>query len=210
MNNTTRRPGDDTRAAVLAAGRLLFARKGFDGASVRAITREAGTNLGAVTYHFGSKRALYAAVLVEGLTPMVERIGAVAGSQGPAPERLEAAVDVFFDYVGSNPDIPRLMIQELAAGKKPPPELVALVRRNSGYVAGIIADGVADGTMRAAHPLLGAVSVVSQPIFIHIMSPLLREVGGLDLSEPPVRDMLVRHVKAFLRDGLSASREASS
>lgn len=188
----------------------MFARRGYDGASVRSITREAGANLGAVTYHFGTKRALYTAVLVEGLTPMVDRVGRAAASTGTPMERLEAVVEVLFGYVGANPDIPRLMLQEVAAGKKPPAELVSLIRRNAGYVAGILADGVEDGTVRTGHPILGAMSVVSQPVFINIMAPLVREVGGLDLTDPTVRATVVQHVKAFIREGLSCSREASA
>lgn len=202
--------GEETRQALLTAARRTFAQRGFDGASVRHITREAGANLGAVTYHFGSKRGLYAAVLVEGLTPLVDRVGQTASSPGTALERLDAVVDVYFAHVGANPDIPRLMMQEVAAGKKPPPELVALVRRNAGYVAAILGDGAADGTLRAAHPLLGAISIVSQPVFLNIMSPLLREVGGVDLSDASTRAMVVRHVKTFIREGLSCSREASA
>ncbi|HSG82026.1 MAG TPA: helix-turn-helix domain-containing protein, partial [Gemmatimonadota bacterium] len=53
-----------TAEALLRAAHHLFARFGYDGTSVRAITREAGSNLGAVTYHFGSKEALYDSVLV--------------------------------------------------------------------------------------------------------------------------------------------------
>ncbi|GMV06755.1 MAG: hypothetical protein AMXMBFR53_30300 [Gemmatimonadota bacterium] len=202
--------GEETRQALLAAARRSFAQRGFDGASVRHITREAGTNLGAVTYHFGSKRDLYAAVLVEGLTPMVDRVGQTAASPGSPLERLEAVVEVFFAYVAANPDIPRLMMQEVAAGKTPPPELVALIRRNAGYVAGILADGAEDGTIRSVHPLLGAISIVSQPVFLNIMSPLLREVGGIHLADPSTRAMVVRHVKAFIREGLSCPREASA
>ncbi|HUP51685.1 MAG TPA: helix-turn-helix domain-containing protein, partial [Longimicrobiales bacterium] len=80
--------GDATRADLLAAARRLFAQRGFDGTSVRAITREAGANLGAVTYHFGSKRALYAAVLEQGLRPIAQRVRAAAASEGTAMERM--------------------------------------------------------------------------------------------------------------------------
>jgi len=202
--------GDDTRAALLAAGRAAFARRGFDGASLRDITREAGANLGAVTYHFGSKRGLYVAVLIDGLTPMMDRVAQAAASLGTPVERLETVVEVFFDYMAAHPDIPRLMLQEVAAGKKPPAELVALLQRNAGYVAGLAAEGAEDGTIRPGHPVLTAISVISQPIYMNVMAPLLREVGGIDLADPAVRAMAAEHVKAFIREGLSCSREASA
>jgi AcrR family transcriptional regulator len=51
--------GGPTRERLLETAERLFAEKGFDGTSVRAITAEAGCNLAAVNYHFGGKDQLY-------------------------------------------------------------------------------------------------------------------------------------------------------
>lgn len=48
----------DTRARILDAAERLFMAHGYDGTSMRQITGEAGVNLAAVNYHFGSKEAL--------------------------------------------------------------------------------------------------------------------------------------------------------
>lgn len=80
--------GASTRADLIAAARALFSQRGFDGTSIRAITREAGTNLGAVTYHFGSKRELYGAVLEAGLRPLAMRVRDAAHSGGSALDRI--------------------------------------------------------------------------------------------------------------------------
>ncbi len=201
--------GEETRVALLAAGRKVFARRGFDGASVRDITREAGVNLGAVTYHFGSKKGLYTAVLTQVLTPMVERVGRASSDPGSPLERIGRVIEVFFEHVSANPDLPRLMLQEVAAGKKPPPELVALVQRNLANVTGIVAAGWKDGSIRAGHPVLTALSVVSQPMYMTVMAPMVREVGGVDLTDPTTRAMAIDHVKAFVRAGLAAPQETS-
>ncbi len=47
---------------ILAAGKL-FAEQGFDSTSTRSIALASGANLAAIHYHFGSKQALYLAVL---------------------------------------------------------------------------------------------------------------------------------------------------
>lgn len=199
--------GAETRAALLAAGRRVFARRGFEGASVREITREAGANLGAITYHFGSKRALYVEILVRGLSPAVDRVGEAAAGPGTPLDRLSRVVEVFFDHLAANPDLPRLMLQQLSAGKAPPPEMVALIRRNLRYIGGIVAEGWKDGSIRPGHPVLMALSVVSQPIYMTVMAPMLREVGGVDLSDPQVRAAAAEHVKAFMRGGLAPAPE---
>ncbi len=50
--------GDATRDRIFASAERLFATRGFADVSVRDITAEAGVNLAAVNYHFGSKDAL--------------------------------------------------------------------------------------------------------------------------------------------------------
>jgi AcrR family transcriptional regulator len=55
-----RRP--DTKEIILDTAERLFARSSFSSVSLREITAEAGVNLAAVNYHFGSKDALLLAV----------------------------------------------------------------------------------------------------------------------------------------------------
>src|ERR1700723_381960 len=53
------RPGKER---ILDASERLFARHGFYGVSVRDITEAAGVDVALVSYHFGGKRELFAAV----------------------------------------------------------------------------------------------------------------------------------------------------
>jgi len=64
---------DQTKEAILDAAERLFAEQGFDATSLRAVTAEAGTNLAAVNYHFGSKSALLPAVVARILVPVCQR-----------------------------------------------------------------------------------------------------------------------------------------
>lgn len=194
--------GAATRADLVAAGRKLFARRGFDGASVRAITRAAGANLGAVTYHFGSKRALYSAVLEQGLRPIAERVREAAESEGSGLDRMLGVVEAYFDHFQKNPDLPHLLLQEVAAGKKPPTVVVEIVRGVKETIAGLQQEGVADGSVRPAHPVLTALSVISQPVYLALVAPLLRTVGPFDLSEPEARQVALDHILDFVRAGL--------
>lgn len=63
---TERRPkpdGTDARRRLIEAAAEHFARQGFEAASQRAIQREAGVNPAAAHYYFGSKEAMYRAVV---------------------------------------------------------------------------------------------------------------------------------------------------
>lgn len=54
---------EDTKARLIDAAGEVFARQGYQSATVRDICSRAGTHVGAVNYHFRDKDGLYAAVL---------------------------------------------------------------------------------------------------------------------------------------------------
>ncbi len=60
--------------SILDAAETLFAEKGFAETSLRNITSEAGVNLAAVNYHFGSKEKLIQAVFARFLDPFSEHL----------------------------------------------------------------------------------------------------------------------------------------
>ena len=67
------RSSDATRRALLEAATTAFAEHGYGGGSVRVITRAAGANQAAITYHFGGKEGLYRAVLREAVAAFEEQ-----------------------------------------------------------------------------------------------------------------------------------------
>ncbi len=86
----------DTKQRLLDAAERLFARQGFHATPLRDITAEAGANVAAVNYHFGSKEGMIEAVLARRLGPLNEerreRIEAVlraARQRGGRPEVAE-------------------------------------------------------------------------------------------------------------------------
>lgn len=58
-----RKSSSDTRRRLVAAAASLFSEHGFRGVSIRQIARAAGTNSALVSYHFGSKEALFEEVI---------------------------------------------------------------------------------------------------------------------------------------------------
>jgi AcrR family transcriptional regulator len=58
-----RRDADATRAAILAAAKVHFARSGYEGAYLRDIAVDAGVDAALINRYFGSKEGLFAEVL---------------------------------------------------------------------------------------------------------------------------------------------------
>ncbi|WP_413100395.1 TetR/AcrR family transcriptional regulator [Streptomyces sp. Inha503] len=93
----------DTRTKILDAAERLFAEHGYSGTSVRAITDLAGVSLAAVSYHFGSKAELLAAVARRVTEPITAAQSAgldelLARTPDPSvAELVEAFAGPFFD-----------------------------------------------------------------------------------------------------------------
>jgi len=89
-----------TKQRLLDAAVRLFAERGFQGASVRAVTEAAGASVSAANYHFGSKEEMLRAAIVSRATPLNERrleaLAAVerGAGQGGAPT-VEEVVRAF-------------------------------------------------------------------------------------------------------------------
>jgi AcrR family transcriptional regulator len=57
------RPSEITRERIMKAAERLFAERGYEGTSVRAIVAKARVNQAAINYHFAGKEGLYREVL---------------------------------------------------------------------------------------------------------------------------------------------------
>ena len=66
-------PRDDTASRIIDAAERLFIRDGTEATSLRAVTREAGVNVAAIHYYFGSRDELLRAVLDRIIKPLNAR-----------------------------------------------------------------------------------------------------------------------------------------
>src|SRR5471032_1885037 len=64
-----KRDADATRAAILEAAKVHFARSGYDGAFLRDIAAEAGADAALINRYFGGKDGLFAAALKDSIKP---------------------------------------------------------------------------------------------------------------------------------------------
>ena len=69
-----RSDGEQSRERLLLAAMRLFGEQGFAKTSTREIAQAAGTNLGAISYHFGDKGNLYQACFAALCEPIRDKI----------------------------------------------------------------------------------------------------------------------------------------
>lgn len=194
-----RRATVPTRDVILDAAGRRFAERGFTGVSVREIAADAGLkNQASLYHHFRDKRALYEAVLVRGLEPIVTM---VSGSRtaNPSGEPEDGFVERLVDYLAAHPHLPRLIQRAALEDRRYLPSTVARVLRPL-YTEGIrvLADSTDAGW--EAGDLLHLGAGLYLLIFGYFASaPLIEAVSGRD----PLGTQAVARQRRFLRIALA-------
>lgn len=104
-----------TKDKILDAAEHLFAQKGLAGASLRAITDQAGANLGSIHYYFGSKMKLIEEIItrrIDELNQMRFKVfqkRRAEDKRPPLKELWRAALTAMLDIREKNPDFIRMM-----------------------------------------------------------------------------------------------------
>lgn len=107
---------EQTRRALIAAARQLFADKGFAGTSTPEIAVAAGVTRGALYHHFADKAALFAAVVTEEHLLIAMAVNAAAaGEDEPGPIKVVLGGCYAFLDAMADPGRRRIMLVDAPA-----------------------------------------------------------------------------------------------
>lgn len=107
-----RRNPESTKARILSEAKRLFGDYGYHGATMRMIAKKAGIDISTLHYHWGEKKELYEAVIIDINNDLgkkfveVEKI--IRGR--PLEERLAIAMDIMIDYLFEHPEVSDLVL----------------------------------------------------------------------------------------------------
>src|SRR5688572_6751110 len=110
------RPARVSPDRILAAAAVEFATRGYAGARVDRIARRARVNKAMLYYHFGSKQALYRALLRRTFSEAGARLAAIAAADQPPDAKLDRAIAAVAAFVQEHEFFPAIMLREVAEG----------------------------------------------------------------------------------------------
>ena len=102
-------------AAILRAAERIFARAGFEGATMADIADEAGLPKANLHYYFGNKRELYRAVLDAVLHDWLTPLETITPDADPA-QALRDYIELKMALAHERPDASRVFANELLHG----------------------------------------------------------------------------------------------
>ena len=100
----------ETRRRLIDAGTKAFAKFGYHGMKVAAVTRDAGIANGTFYLHFKDKQALFLEILRTAIGKLAAAIFAVHGCGESALNTEREEITVIFDFAEQNRDLMRIAL----------------------------------------------------------------------------------------------------
>jgi len=107
-----RKDPESMKARILAVARRIFGEYGFHGTTTRMIAQEVGIDISTLHYHWGEKKDLYEAVILDINTDLRRSLTDVETiiHGRPLAERLAVSIDVMTDYLFAHPEVSNLIL----------------------------------------------------------------------------------------------------
>lgn len=190
---------EETRARILRSALECFSRSGYDATGVAEICAAAGVSKGAFYHHYPTKQAVFIELLNAWLGVLDARFAEVRAQALSVPDALRAmaraARPVFTDARGQ---LPMYLEFWLQASRDPAiwERTVEPYRRYEEYFAGLVRNGVAEGSLRPVDPETAARALIALAIGLLLQG--LASPDGVDWAGTAERAI------EMMLDGLEA------
>ena len=146
----------DTRQGIIDASIELFASNGFEGTSIRDISRAAKTTIPNIYYYFGNKKDLYSYVLKDVMTRFAQAVFSAARGDS-IRDQLANMGKAKHHFIAQNPHIMRLFFREQIGGGggfEMIKEMGPILSNSVAMMAEMVSRGIASGEFRQVDPQL--------------------------------------------------------
>jgi TetR/AcrR family transcriptional regulator len=200
-----------TRRQILAAAVHEFAEGGYAGATMDKIARKAGVNKATIYYHIGDKQALYAAVLHDVFGRVAQSILENVGEAATPLEKLKAYFSTIERTIFEHPDIPRIMLREVASkGEHLPHIVISDFIQIFLKLSGILHEGERQGLFIKTSPFIVHFMTVGPYIFLKNLEGLIQrnqELARIQGLHPHTFEEMKTEIEKLLLNALHRKEE---
>ncbi|MDA8413337.1 MAG: TetR family transcriptional regulator [Desulfobacteraceae bacterium] len=191
---------NDCRENIIAAAIPLFAAKGLNGVSVRELAGAAGVNLSMISYYFGGKEGLYAAVLSAQFA-VLDKLGEIKQMDIDTLQKFELYVRATVARYRRSPYLLRFYTSELT---NPTACFETIVKPAIVKVVQILLDTFTDGLgherfREGLNPADTVLALAGMINFYFLLEPATAEL----VDHAPERDeQLIGHIMDIFTRGI--------
>jgi AcrR family transcriptional regulator len=141
----------DKKDHILDAAERVFAELGYDGASTRLISGEAGVNMAMLNYYFGSKEGVFLAIFERRISTFQAMLLSIGNDNSiNSWEKLEKYVDSYVERVVNNNCFHVMLNREISKSKKTDltDQITTIIMKNVTVFQDIITGGIESGDFK--------------------------------------------------------------
>lgn len=141
---------NDKKIQILEVAERLFSDKGFEGTSIRDISKEAKINIAMISYYFGSKERLLEALILYKTSDLKLKLESLLQENLEPLDKVNKLIEIYINRISCNKGIFRVLHFELNS-KKREKSFIAFTELKKGNlksVESIITQGQEKGVFR--------------------------------------------------------------
>jgi len=197
----------DKKDHILDVAEKVFSDQGYDGASTRSISGEAGVNMAMLNYYFGSKEGLFLAVFNRKINSFKDILQGLSGDLS-AWDKVSAYIDLYAERVVNNNCFQKMLYQEMSMNKRGElsDNLTKMLMENVHEFHKILKEGIDNGEFNEDVDLeLVTATLYGTKNFIINAPQLTSAMLGYDiLDEKNLEEKFKPRIKAYQKKLLRA------
>ena len=183
---------NEAQARLLESAIKLFASKGYDGASIREIVRDAGVTRPVLYYYFKNKEDLFCCIVKQQFTLLDDQVDTILRTVSGCRSRLKALIQFTFEFASLAPDLVRMILQYFFSSAQDSFRLdkKALAERRFAGIVEMMRQGLESGELVGPDAEILA-HTFAAIMDMHVMSSSLNEDRRDELLSPEAGETLV-------------------
>ncbi|PWB26977.1 TetR/AcrR family transcriptional regulator [Flavobacterium sp. HTF] len=196
---------NDKKIQILEVAEKLFSDKGFEGTSIRDISKEAKINIAMVSYYFGSKEKLLESLIIYKTADLKLQIESLQHENLEPLDKVNKLVEIYINRINCNRGIFRVLHFELTSKKREQSLAVftELKKGNLKSLETIINEGQSKGIFRKdiIIPLITP-TIMGTYFHFHMNKPFFQELLNLKtetLYNDYIKNSLTKHIQQTIK-----------
>lgn len=195
----------DKQLRILEVAETLFSEKGFDGTSIRDISRQAKVNIAMVSYYFGSKEKMLEALVLHRTSDLRLQLEHLMAEDLSPIEKIDRLVELYVRRVNRNIGIYRILQFEFSSNKRRMDldHFSQVKKQNLQVIRQIVAEGQDKGVFRKdVEVVLVAPTLLGTYFHFQMNRKYFEQLLGLDTDEKfnaYVENQLTAHIKRTIK-----------
>lgn len=196
---------NDKQIQILQVAEKLFAAKGFDGTSIRNISKEAKINIAMVSYYFGSKEKLLERLIYFRTSDLRIKLKNLFEEELLPVEKIEKFIELYIEKIDHNRDMYQILHFEISSNKRAMDlkAFTEIKKENLLTLRKIIEEGQAQNIFKKDIniPLLTP-TLLGTYFHFHSNKPFFKEILNLNTEEQYntyIKNDLTKHIQQTIK-----------